>query len=77
LQRQGEATKTVQEALGRKLDDFVLHNALYGIAFLNSDTRSMDVERRWFAEHSSAKTSVFHLIPIPRPMPAGWGKPGS
>jgi tetratricopeptide (TPR) repeat protein len=55
LQRPEEARQTVQEAHARKLDYFVLHNALYGIAFLNSDASGMNVERRWFAEHSDVE----------------------
>jgi hypothetical protein len=40
------------EAQARKLDNFIAHCALYGIAFLNSDTSGVDMERRRFAAHS-------------------------
>ena len=52
LQRPEEARKMVQEAQARKLDSLLLHNALYGVAFLKSDTSGVDMERRWFDAHS-------------------------
>ena len=49
LEQSEEARRTLQESLARRLDNQILHIQLYGVAFLNSDSRSMDVERRWFA----------------------------
>jgi serine/threonine protein kinase/tetratricopeptide (TPR) repeat protein len=51
LQRLDEARETIREAQERKLDDFILHNALYGLAFLAADSSSMTQEQQWFADH--------------------------
>jgi tetratricopeptide (TPR) repeat protein len=52
LQRLGEARETIREAQERKLDDFIFHNALYGLAFLAADSSAMTQEQQWFADHS-------------------------
>jgi eukaryotic-like serine/threonine-protein kinase len=39
-----------QQAQARNLNDFALHAAHYGLAFLESDSRSLTTEQRWFAE---------------------------
>lgn len=49
LQRFDEARKVISEAHVRKLDDYLLHNALYGLAFLRKDLPSMADQQRWFA----------------------------
>jgi eukaryotic-like serine/threonine-protein kinase len=49
LQRFDEASKTLQAAQARKLDDLVLHNAQYAIAFLAPDPRAMAEQQQWFA----------------------------
>jgi eukaryotic-like serine/threonine-protein kinase len=51
LQRFDAVRKAFQQAQARKLDDFALHVALYGLAFLDSDSRAMGTEQRWFAEN--------------------------
>lgn len=43
----------------RKHDSDSLHLSRYRLAFLSSDASGMDVERRWFAEHSEVQ-DVFH-----------------
>ena len=55
LQRLDEARETIREAQGRKLDDFIFHNALYGLAFLAADSSSMTQEQQWFADHSAVE----------------------
>jgi eukaryotic-like serine/threonine-protein kinase len=49
LQRFDEARKVIREAQAHKLDDTVLHNVLYGLAFLDSDSRAIATEQHWFA----------------------------
>ena len=49
LQRFDEALQTAQEAQTRKLDGFVLHNALYALAFLRKDPQAMTQQEQWFA----------------------------
>jgi eukaryotic-like serine/threonine-protein kinase len=49
LQRFDDARKTIREALARKLDDYITHNALYALAFLASDSAAMAEQLQWFA----------------------------
>jgi eukaryotic-like serine/threonine-protein kinase len=53
LQRFGEVREAFQQAQTRKLDDFALHAARYGLAFLDSDSRAIATEQRWFGEDSA------------------------
>jgi eukaryotic-like serine/threonine-protein kinase len=48
LQRFDEARHQIDEAHKRKLDDAILHNSLYAIAFLGSDSAAMTEQRQWF-----------------------------
>ena len=41
LQRFDEARRALNETQALKLDDYILHNALYGIAFLEADSAAM------------------------------------
>jgi serine/threonine protein kinase/tetratricopeptide (TPR) repeat protein len=49
LQRFDEARRIIHEAQARKLDDLVLRNALYALAFLGSDSAAMAEQQQWFA----------------------------
>jgi serine/threonine protein kinase/tetratricopeptide (TPR) repeat protein len=49
LQRFDEARQTIHEAQARKLDNFVLHNALYALAFLGAGSAAMAEQQQWFA----------------------------
>ena len=49
LQRLDEARQTIRDAQARKLDDFILHNGLYCLAFLASDSSGMAEQQRWYA----------------------------
>jgi len=49
LQRFDEARQTIHDAQARKLDDLVLHNALYALAFLGVDSAAMAEQQQWFA----------------------------
>ncbi len=48
-QRFDEARQIIHEAQMRKLDDYILHNALYGLAFLGADSAAMAEQQQWFA----------------------------
>jgi hypothetical protein len=48
LQRFDEAQRVIHEHLPRD-DDSIFHNALYGLAFLASDSAAMAQQQRWFA----------------------------
>jgi eukaryotic-like serine/threonine-protein kinase len=50
LQRFDEAQKAIQEPQARKLDDYLLDVALYGLGFLASDSQTIATEQRWFRE---------------------------
>ncbi len=49
LQRFDEARQIIHEAQARKLDNDVLHNALYALAFVSSDSAAMAEQQQWFA----------------------------
>jgi eukaryotic-like serine/threonine-protein kinase len=49
LQRFDEARRALNETQALKLDDYILHNALYGIAFLEADSAAMAEQQRWYA----------------------------
>src|ERR1700690_1873993 len=48
LQRFDEARQSIHEAQARKLDDFLFHNALYALAFLEADSTAMVEQQHWF-----------------------------
>ncbi len=48
LQRFDEAQQTVQQAQARKLDNYLIHNALYALAFLRTDSQAMAEQQRRF-----------------------------
>jgi len=49
LQRFEETRQSIHDAQARKLDDYILHNALYALAFLGSDSAAMAEQQQWFA----------------------------
>ncbi len=49
LQHFDETRQVIHEAQARKLDDQVLHNALYALAFLGADSAAMAEQQQWFA----------------------------
>ena len=49
LQRFDEARQIVRQAHARKLDDYLLRNVLYTLAFLREDPRGMAEQQQWFA----------------------------
>jgi serine/threonine protein kinase/tetratricopeptide (TPR) repeat protein len=50
LQRLDEARKIVHDAQARKLDDPILHQVLYALAFLGADSAAMAEQQHWFAD---------------------------
>jgi eukaryotic-like serine/threonine-protein kinase len=48
LQRFDEARQTIRDAQARKVDDLVIHNAVYALAFLGSDSVGMAEQQRWY-----------------------------
>jgi eukaryotic-like serine/threonine-protein kinase len=49
LQRYDETRQVIHEAQSRKIDDFILHNASYALAFVGADPAAMAEQERWFA----------------------------
>jgi tetratricopeptide (TPR) repeat protein len=47
LQRLDEARHTIQQAQARGLDDFVLREAQYALAFIAGDSSTMDQQQKW------------------------------
>jgi DNA-binding winged helix-turn-helix (wHTH) protein/tetratricopeptide (TPR) repeat protein len=48
LQRYDETRQVIHEAQVRKIDDFILHNAAYALAFVAADFAAMADQQRWF-----------------------------
>jgi tetratricopeptide (TPR) repeat protein len=48
-QRFDQTRQIIDQARGRNMDDAVLHNALYALAFLAADSAAMAEEQQWFA----------------------------
>jgi eukaryotic-like serine/threonine-protein kinase len=61
LQRLDEARQIASEAQERKLDGYILHVALYGMAFLAVDSSGREQEQRWFADHAASADFGFSL----------------
>jgi tetratricopeptide (TPR) repeat protein len=49
LQQFDEARQAIQQAQARKLDNFVVRNALYALAFLKADSPAMTEQQKWYA----------------------------
>ncbi len=47
-QRFDEARQIIRDAQARKLDDFILHQNLYALAFLGADSAAMVEQQEWF-----------------------------
>jgi eukaryotic-like serine/threonine-protein kinase len=58
LQRLAEARQTIHRALARKLDDYILRSALYGLAFLARDSGALAEETIWFAGKPEENTGL-------------------
>jgi eukaryotic-like serine/threonine-protein kinase len=50
LQRFGETRQIVQDAQARMGDDLIFHTAIYGLAFVGSDSAAMAEQQQWFAD---------------------------
>ena len=50
LQRFDETRQIIREAQARKLDNYILHNALYALAFLGADSAAMAEQQQWYAD---------------------------
>jgi serine/threonine protein kinase/tetratricopeptide (TPR) repeat protein len=61
LQRFGEARQIIQQAQARKLDDYVLNNAAYALAFFETDSSAMAEQERWFAGQPDNENNGFLL----------------
>jgi serine/threonine protein kinase/tetratricopeptide (TPR) repeat protein len=51
LQRVDETRQVIHEALARKMDDSQIHSVLYGLGFLEANSRSMAGQQKWFADN--------------------------
>jgi eukaryotic-like serine/threonine-protein kinase len=48
LQHLDEARQTLRQAQARKLDDYILHEQLYGLGFVGADSTAMREQAAWF-----------------------------
>jgi tetratricopeptide (TPR) repeat protein len=49
LQRFDEGPQSIHEVQVRKGDDYILHNAIYALAFLGADSAAMAEQQKWYA----------------------------
>jgi serine/threonine protein kinase/tetratricopeptide (TPR) repeat protein len=61
LQRFNEARQMIHEAQARKLDDFMLHNDLYALAFLGMDSAAMAEQQQWLTGKPEYENYVLGL----------------
>ena len=61
VQQFDEGRKTIQQAHSRNIDAFLLHSALYGLAFLNADASTMMEEERWMEDQPQYENCGFSL----------------
>jgi len=54
LQNFDETRRIIHEAQARKLDELLLHSALYAVAFNGSDSPAMAEQQQWFADKPEA-----------------------
>jgi eukaryotic-like serine/threonine-protein kinase len=48
LQRFDEAQQIIKQAQSRNLDDYILHNVLYSLAFFRTNSQGMAEQEQWF-----------------------------
>jgi eukaryotic-like serine/threonine-protein kinase len=60
-QRVEEARQVIQQAQARKLDDFVLRQILYALAFLKDDSPGMGEQAAWFTGKAAVENSGLSL----------------
>jgi tetratricopeptide (TPR) repeat protein len=61
LQRFDEVRQIVQQVQARKLDDYILRNALYALAFIRRDAPAMAEQQQWFAGQSAYENGALSL----------------
>jgi eukaryotic-like serine/threonine-protein kinase len=61
VQRFDESRQTIQQARARKIEAFLFHNALYGLAFLRADSAAMAEEERWITAQPEYENIGFSL----------------
>jgi eukaryotic-like serine/threonine-protein kinase len=61
LQRFDDARQNIQQAKGRKLDDYVLHLHIYALAFLRGDSRDIAEQAAWFEGKRGFENMGFSL----------------
>jgi tetratricopeptide (TPR) repeat protein len=61
LRRFDDARQIIQQAQGRKLDNLLLHSALYALAFLASDSPAMAEEQHWFTSQPDVENQGLSL----------------
>ena len=66
LQRFDEARQTIRQAEARKVDVFLLHNALYALSFLGADFSGMEEQLTVVCGQARRELWVCPLHPIPR-----------
>ncbi len=61
LQRFDDAHQVIEQAHERKLDDGVIHSALYALGFLSGDDDAITKEQQWLESHPAFENWAFSL----------------
>jgi serine/threonine protein kinase/predicted Zn-dependent protease len=61
MRRPDESRQTIDQAHARKIEDYLLHNALYGLAFLEKNSAAMAEQLRWTADQPPFENIGFSL----------------
>ena len=61
LQRLDDSRVIIHQAQSKQMDDGILHNALYALAFLSADSAGMEAQLKWFASQTDYQAYGFAL----------------
>jgi eukaryotic-like serine/threonine-protein kinase len=61
VDRFDESRQVIQDAYARKMEAYLFHNALYGMAFLNKDSATMAKEQQWIAAQPAYQNIGYSL----------------
>jgi len=77
MQRFDEARQIIQQAQARNIEDVILHNSLYALAFLASDSAGMAQQQKWYAGNADYQNLDSRCSPIARRMADIWARRGT
>jgi len=61
VRRFDEARQTIQQAHTKYIETYLFHNALYGLAFLDGDSKAMEEQEQWITNQAPFQNFGFSL----------------